>query len=181
MSAFDARALRYDVAPQGQGQGPPGSHFWGWQGQSGQPFSNHNSPPYYRPCDSTPPAIPYDFPPNFYPPMPSVMDRGIGSHFRRSPDQYPDFQNRLFVEEYRFPGPHPVYQPPHFAIHQTHFEQTPKGGSPCELDGKPLAQSIKLRGDAPEFFPGLQSKPVDDGALKTKAAKEPCWLVVSSA
>ncbi|KAL5338490.1 hypothetical protein BJX70DRAFT_398631 [Aspergillus crustosus] len=172
---FDARAnSRYDIGSHG----PLPPHFGGLEARPSRHFSNFNSQP-FRPYDTRPPAVPYDFPPQpFYPFVPYG---GFGDQFRRSAEHgYPEFPNKLFLEEYRFPGPHPVYQPPNFGavIHPAHLDQAFKIESPCELDGRPLAQSIKLRGDAPEFVPGCKPAAEEEGKA---TAKEPCWLVVSSA
>ncbi|KAL4934465.1 uncharacterized protein BDV17DRAFT_249320 [Aspergillus undulatus] len=150
--------------------------------------------------------MPYDFPqphPHaqpFYPPMPYVTERGFGGPFRRSAEhEFHEFQNRLFLDEYRFPGPHQVrqgpyfgndsllsllfpqaYQPPHVdAASQSPLERPWRGENPSELEGKPLAQNIKLRGDAPEFVPRWKSPANEESDLEPKV-KEPCWFVVSS-
>ncbi|KAL4785872.1 hypothetical protein BJX76DRAFT_346638 [Aspergillus varians] len=122
--------------------------------------------------------MPYDFPhpQPFYPPMPYVADRGFGGPFRRSGEQ--DIQNRLFLDEYRFPGPHQAYQPPNIeAPIQAPPEQLWRGENPSELEASSLAQSNKLRGDAPEFVPCEKYTVGEESGSKMK---EPCWFVVSS-
>ncbi|KAL4989244.1 hypothetical protein BDW68DRAFT_186625 [Aspergillus falconensis] len=122
--------------------------------------------------------MPYDFPPPqpFYPPVPYSVDRGFGGAFRRSVDHgHQEFQNRLFLDEYRFPGPHQTYKPPHLEGDiQAPLAHTWEGKNACELEGQPVVQSIQLRGDAPEFVPGWKPAVSEESVPKPK---EPCWLV----
>ncbi|KAL4799144.1 hypothetical protein BDV19DRAFT_385821 [Aspergillus venezuelensis] len=208
--SFDARPnQRYGFAPQGpHPPPPPPPHAWQWH-----PHHPHHpgrfppvgSPP-PRPFDTTPPAIPYDFPhppPHpqpFYPPAPYVADRGFGGPFRRSADHdYHEYQNRLFLDEYRFPGPHQVrpnppfgdkslmdvifpqaYQPPHVGpALEHHLERPWRGENVSEMEERPQTRTAQLRGDAPEFVPHWKS-PANEELVPEPKAKEPCWLVVSS-
>ncbi|KAL2798767.1 hypothetical protein BJX66DRAFT_333793 [Aspergillus keveii] len=152
--------------------------FWGWQHRPGRWFANHNGPtqrPFHSPPPPPPPP-PSHFVPHelagqepYYPVVPFVTDRGFSGQFRHG---YPDYHNRLFLEEYRFPGPHQTYQPPHVAIDTQvgPAEQAFGAENVAELGDKPAGKKFLLRGDAPEFVP----------CSKEKKEKEPCWLVVSS-
>ncbi|KAL4809246.1 hypothetical protein BDV18DRAFT_157004 [Aspergillus unguis] len=179
---FNARRdSRFGFGPEGHNPPPPPppSGFNSWQARNVRVSGNSGSPP-LRPFDTTPPAIPYDIPPpqRFYPPMPHATDRAFGGPFRRSAEYaHQEHQNRLFLDEYRFPGPHQAYQPPHIDAHiQAPSELAWRGESPYELMGPPLAQSIQLRGDAPEFVPRWKTAVNEEPVLKPKD----CWFVVSS-
>jgi hypothetical protein len=59
--------------------------------------------------------MPYDFPPPqpLYPHVPYTADRGSEGPFKRPVDHgYQEFQNRLLLDEYRFPGSQQVRQHP---------------------------------------------------------------------
>ncbi|RDW90176.1 uncharacterized protein DSM5745_01951 [Aspergillus mulundensis] len=165
--------------PQRPPHPPP--PFWGWNARQSRPAGHYAGSPPLRPFTTTPPAMPYDFlpPQQFYPPVPYAVERGFGGPFRRSADhEYHEYQNRLFLDEYRFPSPHQAYQPPHVEIGiHTPLMNPWRGENPYELEGKPLIQGIQLRGDAPEFVPGGKPAPGEESVSKPK---EPCWLVVSS-
>ncbi|KAL4909872.1 hypothetical protein BDW74DRAFT_143921 [Aspergillus multicolor] len=125
--------------------------------------------------------MPYDFPPpqSFYPPVPYAVEWGFAGSFRRSADhEYHEYQNRLFLDEYRFPGSHQAYQPSHVGtdIHASLVNPW-RGENSYELEGKPLNQCVQLRGDAPEFVPGGKPAASEESVSKPK---EPCWLVISS-
>lgn len=98
------------------GFGPPGHpappSFGGWYPRHGRPAGNAGSPP-QRPFDTTPPAMPYEFSQSqpFYPPMPYGNERRFSGPFRRSAEGFQDPQNKLFLDEYRSPGPHQVRRP----------------------------------------------------------------------
>ncbi|KAL2871879.1 uncharacterized protein BJX67DRAFT_340874 [Aspergillus lucknowensis] len=161
MGSFDGSAnWRFESGP------PP---FWGWQHRPGRWFSYYDGPS-QRPFKSAPPPLPHEpaGPESFYP-LPFLMDRALGSQFRHG---YPDYDNRLFLDEYRFPGPHQIYQPPHLE-----GENHVPSENVCESEDKPEAQSKKLRGEAPEFVPRSRFAAEEEPKAKVK---EPCWLVVSS-
>lgn len=98
------------------GFGPPGPpappSFGGWYPRHGRPAGNAGSPP-QRPFDTTPPAMPYEFSQSqpFYPPMPYGNERRFSGPFRRSAEGFQGPQNKLFLDEYRSPGPHQVRRP----------------------------------------------------------------------
>ncbi|CEN62496.1 hypothetical protein ASPCAL09130 [Aspergillus calidoustus] len=153
--------------------------FWGWQHRPGRWFANHNGPtqrPFHSPPPPPPPPhlVPHELGGQepYYPVVPFVADRGFNGQFRRG---YPDYHNRLFLDEYRFPGPHQTYQPPHVAIDAQvgQAEQAFGAENIAELEDKPAGKKFLLRGDAPEFVPRPKER-------KEKKEKEPCWLVVSS-
>ncbi|KAL4913504.1 hypothetical protein BDW62DRAFT_205467 [Aspergillus aurantiobrunneus] len=171
MSSFDTR----HNPPFGFG--PPGAPPAFWQAHPGQPTGNPSGP-IPRPFDAPPQAMPYDFPhpQPFYPPVPYMPDRGFGGPFKRPADQ--DYQNKLFLEEYRYPATHQTYQPPQVeAAVQGPYGETWRRENPSAVEAKPLAHGNKLRGDAPEFVPCW--KPAANEESNSKA-KEPCWFVVSS-
>ncbi|KAL2822314.1 hypothetical protein BDW59DRAFT_163748 [Aspergillus cavernicola] len=175
---YDARPnSRFDFGPHGP---PP---FWSYQARPGRPVGNFNGQP-PRSFDAAPVALPYEVPGSgpeaFNPPMPYITDRAFGGQFRRSTDHgFPEYQNRLFLEGYRFSSSHQqIYQAPRFEAGVHHESDLRwREEHPCELEGKPLLQCIKLRGDAPEFIPGQKCAVDEEPKEKTK---EPCWLVVSS-
>ncbi|KAL3436585.1 hypothetical protein BDV09DRAFT_193721 [Aspergillus tetrazonus] len=125
--------------------------------------------------------MPYDLPPPqpLYPHVPYAADRGSEGPFRRPVDHgYQEFQNRLFLDEYRFPGSQQTYQPPHLEGGiQAPLARPWEGENAYELEGPPVAQNIQLRGDAPEFVPGWKPSLSEESVSKPK---EPCWLIVSS-
>ncbi|KAL3467488.1 hypothetical protein BJX64DRAFT_283418 [Aspergillus heterothallicus] len=149
-----------------------------WQRRPGRWFDNHNGPT-QRPFHIPPAYTPYEFAgaDQYYPVIPLVADRGFSAPFRHG---YQDYHNRLFLDEYRFPEPHQIYQPPHIAgdARGAPVERAWGAENIAELEDKPLGQKNKLRGDAPEFIP--RSTLVDKDGFKEKKDKEPCWLVVSS-
>ncbi|CBF88562.1 predicted protein [Aspergillus nidulans FGSC A4] len=122
--------------------------------------------------------MPYDFPPPqpLYPHVPFAADRGSEGPFRRPVHHgYQEFQTRLFLDEYRFPGSQQTYQPPHLeAGIQTPLAHPWEGENAYELEGPPVAQNIQLRGDAPEFVPGWKPSVTEESESKPK---EPCWLI----
>ncbi|KAL4748117.1 hypothetical protein BDW72DRAFT_181169 [Aspergillus terricola var. indicus] len=164
---------------------PPPPHppapTWGWHARHGGPTGSSGSGIPLRSPNTTPPAMPYDFPPPqpLYPHVPYAADRGSDGPFRRPVDHgCQEFQNRLFLDEYRFPGSHQTYQPPHLEGGiQAPLAHPWEGENACELEGPPVVQSIQLRGDAPEFVPGWKPALGEESVSKHK---EPCWLIVSS-
>ncbi|KAL2833932.1 hypothetical protein BJY01DRAFT_253334 [Aspergillus pseudoustus] len=149
-----------------------------WYRRPGRYYAKYNGPslrPFYTPA----PYIPQEFAclEPYYPVVPFAVDRGFSGPVRHG---YPDYHNRLFSDEYRFPSPHQVYQPPHVAgdSQGAPAERAWGAENVAELEDKPLGQKNKLRGDAPEFVP--RSKFADKDESREKKDKEPCWLVVSS-
>ncbi|KAL3481988.1 hypothetical protein BJX99DRAFT_253109 [Aspergillus californicus] len=172
MGHFDSHPnSRYEAGSHG----PP---FRNWQTRQGRPFGNFNSQP-LRHFDAPPPLMPYEAhgPEPFYPPMPFMTDRGFSGQFRRSGEHgYSEYPNRLFIDEYRFATSHQTYQPPRFeAGVYLESDLRWKEENAYELEGKPLLQCNKLRGDAPEFVPGQKSSVEEVPKEKTMGP-----LVVSS-
>ncbi|KAL4976952.1 hypothetical protein BDW66DRAFT_133541 [Aspergillus desertorum] len=91
---------------------------------------------------------------------------------------YQEFQNKLLLDEYRFPSSQQTYQSPRIEGNtQAALTHALEVENACELEGRPVVQSIQLRGDAPEFVPGWKPAVSEESVSKPK---EPCWLVVSS-
>ncbi|KAI9373096.1 hypothetical protein BJX61DRAFT_542049 [Aspergillus egyptiacus] len=141
--------------------GPP-PHYWGLQPRPGRPVPSFHGPP-LRHFDEPPPAVFYEL----HGPEPRSPDHG-----------YQECQDRLFLNEFRFPGSHQVYQPPRFepGVH-LESELRWKQENTSELEGKPLFQNNKLRPEAPEFFPNQKAAVDEEPKVKEKEA----WFVVSSA
>ncbi|KAF9887047.1 hypothetical protein FE257_010541 [Aspergillus nanangensis] len=83
---------------------------------------------------------------------------------------------RLFVEQYRYPGPQQMYEPPHFHANSmdTFCQQGKEWETTIAADQNNVKHS-QLRGDAPIFVPQAQSHD-----KKELQPKEFTWMVVSS-